>query len=165
MLLIALAIVLMLRVQEVRHVQDDMNRMMPHLEEQGVEKTVMRRRGALRRIEELEALCEAPAEAENRIPWLKQVAAEAASWAAGAPAPSGELTAAVNIRAAADALRAYGVRANDQSLHRAKTKLSEARAALADNAKPGTATDGLKDRLENLEQSQREHFQELEEAL
>lgn len=162
-LLIAVAIVMVLKVQEVQHVHDDVARMMPRLEESGVEGTTMRHRDALDRIRELEALCEAPSRIEDSLPQLRAVAEEAASWAAGSPAPSVELTAAVALRVAADTLRQYAVRPSNGLLSKARSELLDAKSAL-EGLEPRTfQTDGLRDRVKNLDYSRREQFQELEE--
>ncbi len=163
-LLIALAIVMMLRVKEIEHVNDDLQRMVPHLMEQGVEGEVMSHQDARQRIEELEGYCRAPYQLADQAKRLREVAAEAATWAAGAPSPSPELTTAVALRGAADSLREYAVRPSDRSLSKAEGQLSEARRALDGSPKAATATDALRDRLRNIEQSHREKIQDLEEV-
>lgn len=162
-LLIALAIVMILKVQEVEHVNDDLARMMPRLEEGGVEGKTMRHRDALDRIRELEALCDAPSRIEDSVSRLRTVAEEAAAWAAGSPAPSVELTAAVGLRVAADSLRQYAVRPSDRLLSKARSELLDAKSAL-EGLEPRTLqTDGLRDRMKNLDYSRREQLQELDE--
>lgn len=163
-LLIAAAIVLMLRVKEVEHARDDVARMIPQLEEQGVAGRTMRHRDALKRIKELESLCGMPSLIASSVPLLRQVAQEAASWAAGSPAPSVELTSAVSLRAAADTLREYAVRPSDRHLKKAKAELLDAKSALEGFEPTTTTTDGLRDRIKNIDYSRREQYQELEEA-
>lgn len=163
-LLIALAIVLMLRVKEIEHVNDDLQRMIPHLAEEGVEGEVMSHREARQRIEELEGYCRNSYQLADHVKRLREVAAEAASWAAGAPSPSLELTTAVALRAAADSLREYAVHPSERVLNRAEAQLHEARNALDGSAPAASSTDALRDRIRNIEQSHREKIQDLEEA-
>jgi hypothetical protein len=164
-LLFALAIVLMLRAREVEHVEDDLQRMVPNLMESGVQGEVMSHRVARDRIEELEGFCHSPNGMVDRVARLREVVAEAASWAAGAPSPSPELSAAVALRAAADSLREYALHPSDGVLRRAENQLAEARDALDGGDRPtALSTDGLRDRVRNIEQSQREKLRDLEEA-
>lgn len=163
-LLIAVAIVMILRAKEVQHLQDDVARMAPHLQEEGVEGRTMRHRDALQRIGELESLCATPSLIAASVPQLRRVAEEAASWAAGSPAPSVELTAAVALRVAADTLREYAVRPSGRLLAKARSELLDAKSALEGFEPTTTAVDGLRDRMKNIEYSQREKLQELEEA-
>ena len=161
--LIAVAIVMVLKVKEVEHVSDDVGRMMPYLEEQGVQGRTMRHREALDRISELESLCATPSLIESSLPRLRQLAEEAAGWAAGSPAPSVELTAAVELRAAIITLREYAARPSEQTLARAKAKLMDAQAALEGFEPTTTSTDALRDRIKNIDYSRREQLQEIEE--
>lgn len=161
--LIAVAIVMILKVQEVEHVRDDVGRMMPHLEEQGVQGRTMRHREALDRIRELESLCSTPSLIESSVPRLRQIAEEAAAWAAGSPAPSVELTAAVALRAAVVALREYAARPSDRTLSKARSELVDAKSALEGLEPTTTSTDALRDRMKNLDYSRREQLQEMAE--
>ncbi len=163
-LLIAVAIVLILRVKEVEHVRDDVARMVPLLEEEGVEARTMRHRDALARINELENLCATPSLIASSVPRLRQVAEEAASWAAGSPAPSVELTASVALRAAVIALREYAVRPSGRHLDKARSELLDAKSALEGFEPTTTTVDALRDRMKNIDYSRREQLQELEEA-
>ncbi|MCK5377984.1 MAG: hypothetical protein KAJ78_01220 [Acidobacteria bacterium] len=163
-LLIAVAIVLILRVKEVEHVRDDVARMVPLLEEEGVEARTMRHRDALARINELENLCATPSLIASSVPRLRQVAEEAASWAAGSPAPSVELTASVALRAAVIALREYAVRPSARHLDKARSELLDAKSALEGFEPTTTTVDALRDRMKNIDYSRREQLQELEEA-
>lgn len=164
-LLIALAIVLMLRVKEIEHVEDDIQRMVPHLMEAGVKGEVMSHREALDRIDELETFCRFPDELPGQVQRLRAVAAEAASWAAGAPSPSPELTTAVALRSAAQSLREYASHPSERVLSNAKRQLFEARAALdGETPSAASATDALRDRVRNIQQSHQEKLQDLEEA-
>jgi len=162
-LLIAVVIVMILKVKEVEHVRDDVARMVPYLEEEGVEGRTMRHRDALDRIREMEDLCSTPSRIASSVSRLREVAEEAAGWAAGSPAPSVELTASVALRAAVVALRDYAVRPSDRTLARAKSELLDAKSALEGFEPTTTTTDALRDRLKNIEYSQRERLQEIEE--
>lgn len=161
--LIAVAIVMILKVKEVEHVHDDIGRMMPYLEEQGVKGRTMRHREALDHIRELESLCTTPSLIESSVPRLRQLAEEAAGWAAGSPAPSVELTAAVALRAAIIALREYAARPSQRTLAKAKSELVDAKSALEGFEPTTTSTDALRDRMKNLDYSRREQMQEIEE--
>lgn len=163
-LLIALAIVMILRIQEIKHVDEGVRNMAPHLLENGVEASVMSHREARETIEELETMCRMPSLISEQVPRLREVAAKAASWAAGAPTPSPELTAAVALRKAALTLRDYALHPSEGTISRARRQLQEARVALEGGRPVGSSTDALRDRLQNLEQAHREHLQELEEA-
>lgn len=163
-LLIAVAIVMILRAKEVKHVRDDVARMVPYLEEQGVEGRTMRHRDALDRIQELENLCATPSLIASSVPQLRRIAEEAASWAAGSPAPSVELTASVALRAAVVALREYATRPADRLVAKAQSELLDAKSALEGFEPTTTTTDALRDRMKNIDYSRREQLQELEEA-
>ena len=163
-LLIALAIVMLLRIQEVKHVDEGVRNMAPNLVEAGIEGVVMSHREARQVIAELETLCGMPSQISDQVPRLREVAAKAAAWAAGAPTPSPELTAAVAIRKAAAALRDYALRPSEERIRHARGELRAAEAALSGEQAPARSTDALQDRLQNLEQAQRERLQELEEA-
>lgn len=164
-LLFALAIVLMLRVKEIEHIEDDIQTMVPHLMEAGVEAKVMSHREALARIDELSDYCLDPDEIRGHVTRLREIAAEAASWAAGAPSPSAELTTAVAIRGAAQSLREYASQGSNRALEQAKSQLGEARSALeGDTPASSSATHALRDRVRNIRQSHQEKLQDLEEA-
>ncbi len=163
-LLIAAAIVMVLRAKEVKHIQSDLARMAPRLQEEGVEGKTMRHRDALRRISEMENLCATPSLIAANVPLLRTVAEDAASWAQGSPSPSVELTAAVALRAAVVALREYAVRPSERHIATARSELLDAKSALEGFEPTTTMTDGLRDRLKNIDYSQREKLQELEEA-
>ncbi len=162
-LLFAVVIVMILKVKEVEHVRDDVARIVPYLEEEGVEGRTMRHRDALNRIREMENLCSTPSLIASSVPLLRQVAEEAAAWAAGSPAPSAELTASVALRAAVVALRDYAARPSDRHLSKARSELLDAKSALEGFEPTTTTTDALRDRLKNIDYSRREQLQELEE--
>ena len=165
--LIAAAVVLLLRGQEAQRTGHAAVRAADTVREAGVEAAPFDRDAARRAIHELAAM----ARGEGDLPaeTLARIAATAAAWAEGAPTPSAELTAAVAIRKAADELRQY--RLDGDAIHRraARRALLEASEALDRGAEPGGAgggsVRGVRDRLENLQQSERERLQELDEAL
>jgi len=164
-LLFAAAIVLILRTQEIKHVQDDVARMAPRLMEEGVEGRTMRHRDALARIKELEALCDSPSLIADSVPRLREITVEAAAWAAGSPSSSRELTAAVGLRVAADTLREYAIRPSGRHLGKAKAELEDAKLALeGQEPRTATSTDALRERIKNIDYAHREQLQELEEA-
>ena len=164
-LLIALAIVMILRVHEVRHVREEVAGMAPRLEEEGVTKKIMGHREAKAVMTELESLCSDPSELSTASGRLREISALAASWAAGAPAPSPELEAAVNIRQAANDLREQATNPSKNIIPSARKHLIAARNALGGaSVNEGNVTAGIRDRVKSLEQAQREHLQELEEA-
>lgn len=162
-LLIALAIVMVLRVHEVQHVKEDVALMAPRLQEEGVKKKVMGHREAQRVIAELEEFCADPSGLHSAIPRLREISSLAASWAAGAPAPSPELEAAVNIRQAANDLRESGT-SSKNGIGSARRHLNDAKRALAGGVDDSNITSGIRDRMKGLEQAQREHIQELNET-
>jgi len=163
-LLIAAAIVMVLRVREISHVKKDVETIVPHLREEGVTPEMMGHREAAGVIAELEHLVENPSLISTETTRLKEIVSKAASWAAGAPAPSPELEAAVAIRQASNDLREYGTGGSNNLLRSARSHLMAARNALAGNVGEAQITDGIRDRVKSLEQAQREHLQELEEA-
>jgi len=121
---------------------------------------------ARRAISYMEELIADPSAIEGSLSRLEEIARDAASWAEGSMSGSAELHAAVSIRAAADELRAYATDGRDEHLARARIRLERSGATLSGSggAPSGTMT-GLKDRLDNVEQSQRERMLELNDAL
>lgn len=136
------------------------------LREEGVTGAALDRQTAMRMIAAMDELIATPDMIADHLADLRVFAGTAASWADAAPSPSSELHAAVALRGAADELRAYGVNPRRNELARAQSFLGEARLALSGEAPgPGLATEGVRDRLENLQRSQREKVQEVEEEL
>jgi hypothetical protein len=117
----------------------------------------------------LEALLAAPETIDDRLADLRLFAETAGSWAAAAPSASRELHVAVLLRSAAGELRAHALDPSASHLDRARFKLEAARATLAGAAAgdpdPRLATDGVRDQLENLQQSAQERQLEVDEAL
>lgn len=163
-LLIALAIVMILRVREIQHVKEDVGLMAPRLEEEYVEKKIMGHRQAREVIDELRDLCSDPSSLRDSLPRLREISSLAASWAAGAPAPSPELEASVNIRQAANDLRETASNSSRNLIPSARKHLIAAENALGGARDDSNVTSGIRDRVKSLEQAQREHLQELNEA-
>ncbi len=162
-ILMALAIVLLLRSHEVTRNEEAVVRVSGRIHEAGVEGETFDRTEASRAIETLVAV--ARGERDATPDELAAIADQAARWAEGAPTPSAELTAAVAIRAAADELRQYRLTGGESHRTTARRKLLEAREALEGERTGGGSVQGVRDRLENLQQSEREHLQDLDEAL
>jgi hypothetical protein len=139
------------------------------LRETGVSADALDRNLALQMVAAMEGLVAAPDSVGEHVEDLTVVAATAASWAAHAQAPSSELRAAVALRSASGALRAQALSPSPVNLMRARRYLDAAQAALAPafdgSSGPGLATDAIRDQLENLQQSQKERYQELDEEL
>ena len=118
----------------------------------------------------METLLAAPETIAYHVEDLRAIAQTAAAWAAASPTASPELHAAVCLRTAAGHLRAYALGPSPQHLLQAERKLADARLSLrgggvGSSGSGGLATDGLRDRLGDLEQAAQEQRQELDEAL
>jgi predicted nucleic acid-binding protein len=135
------------------------------LRESGVEGRSFDRDLASEMVSSLRALLVSPEDLAGRTEELRAVAAEAASWAEAAPAPSVELRVAVALRSAAGELRAYSLRPTDRHLLAAEKHLDTAEAALAGEPVHNNPTDALRDQLENLQRSHQEQQLEVDEAL
>jgi len=141
------------------------------LREEGVTGRPLDRDLALQMIDAMEGLLDAPDTVPDHIDDLKTFAATAAAWADAAPSPSSELRAAVAVRKAAGELRAQATRPSTSHLMRARRYLNVASDAIrfagtaSGGPGPGLATDAVRDRLDNLQQSQQERYQELDEEL
>lgn len=141
------------------------------LREVGVTGRALDRNLALQMIGAMEGLLAIPDTLPDHIEDLKTFAATAAAWADAAPSPSSELRAAVAIRKAAGELRAQATRPSTAHLMRARRYLDVASDAIqfggtaSGGPGPGLATDAVRDRLDNLQQSQQERYQELDEEL
>ena len=163
--LLALAVVMLLRSQEVTRSEAAVTRAATAIREEGVASEAFDRAAASRAVTDLAAVARGEREADPGE--LAAIAARAARWAQGAPTPSAELTAAVAIRTAADELRQFALHGGDAHRSAARRALMRARDALAGggSAGGGGSVQGVRDRLQNLEQSEREHLQDLDEAL
>ncbi len=164
-ILLALAVVLLLRSHEVVRSEEAVVRVSDQLREEGIDAEAFDREAASHAVTTLAAV--ARGEREAAADELAAIAARAARWAEGAPTPSAELTAAVAIRTAADELRQFALSGGEAHRAAARRQLMRARDALAggESARGGGSVQGVRDRLQNLQQSEREHLQELNEAL
>ncbi len=164
-LLFVAAIVLILRSEETQAGLEGVASAAAGLREKNVEGRLLDHNAAEQIIDAMASLVEQPEEIQHHVQDLRQFAETAAAWADGSPSPSAELNLAVSIRGAAGELRAYALRPDQRRLDRARRNLSTARAALEGDAPLGGTASGLRDRLENLQQSHQEKLQELEETL
>jgi hypothetical protein len=141
------------------------------LREQGVTGKRLDRDGALQLVAAMDDLVTSPESIPEHVDDLKIIAETAAAWADAAPSPSAELRAAVALRRAAGELRTQALTPSTVHLMRARRYLGVAIDALeygahgAQGPGSGLATDAVRDRLENLQQSQRERYLEVEEEI
>jgi hypothetical protein len=141
------------------------------LREEGVDGRPLDPIAAHQMINAMNALLDSPETISEHVGDLKTFAATAAAWADAAPSPSSELRTAVSLRKAAGELRAQALSPSAVHIMRARRHLESATDALditstgIGGAGPGLATDAIRDRLENLQQSQQEQYQELDEEL
>ncbi|NOZ79815.1 MAG: hypothetical protein GXP48_11685 [Acidobacteria bacterium] len=164
-MLIAVAVVLYLRGTETREDVRAVQSVSTHLRESGVEARSFDRDTAVGYVHALEGLIQAPEAIASSNDRLKAISEAAAGWAQGAPAGSPQLDIAVALRSAADELTAYGLRGGEIHLAEAKQQLDAARAALSGRSEARPPTADVRDRLQNLERSQQEQMQHLDEAL
>ncbi len=141
------------------------------LREQGIEGQALDRDLAHQMVAAMEDLLAATDTIPQHVEDLKTFAATAAEWADAAPSPSAELRAAVALRRAAGELRTQATSPSTVHLMRARRYLGVAVDALeyagsgAGGPGPGLATDAVRDRIDNLEQSHKERYLEVEEEL
>jgi hypothetical protein len=141
------------------------------LREQGVTGKTLDRNLAFQLVAAMDNLVTSPETIPEHIDELKTFAVTAAAWADAAPSPSAELRAAVALRRAAGELRTQALTPSTVHLMRARRYLGVATDALESDANgvggpgPGLATDAVRDRLENLQQSQRERYLEVDEEI
>ena len=167
---LSMAVVVFLQSRDVTAKREALSIIATELREEGVEGLQLDRDRAFELIAVLEGLTDDPAAIPNHIDDLKTISETAARWAAGAASPSPELHASVALRAAAGELRGHAVRPTSTALDKARRKLGEARHALTTPAvgggtpaPSGLVTEGVRDRLQNLEAAQKERVLELEE--
>ncbi len=163
--LIAAAIVMYLNAHSAKSALDSVTHVAVDLREANANAAGFDPAQARRVLSALESLAAQPEQAAVHVDDLRAIAARAADWARGAPVPSTELHAAVCLRSAADALRAYGLRPSPAPLAIALSKLAEARAALAGRVDRPGAIGGLEDQIENLDRAHQEQLQQLDEEL
>jgi hypothetical protein len=170
--LLAMATVVFLQTRSVSTSQEALSMMATDLREEGVEGAAFDAERARRVITEMEGLIGDPDAIADHVDDLKVIADTAGRWAAGAASPSPELHASVALRSAAAELRRYSVTPSGASLNRARRELERARQALVirasgdgTTAPSGLVTEGVRDRLHNLEAAQKERELEVEEEL
>lgn len=170
-LLIAVGFVLYLTARDTTSSLDAVATVAADLREEGVTGRALDRDLARQMIDAMDDLVTAPDTIPEHVDDLKTFAATAAAWADAASSPSTELHIAVALRKTAGELRSQALSPSTAHLMRARRYLRAARDALdfgvtgQGGAGPGLATDAVRDRLENLEQSHQEQYQELEEEL
>ncbi|MEE4270919.1 MAG: hypothetical protein V2I67_04555 [Thermoanaerobaculales bacterium] len=172
--LLAMAMVVYLQSRDVAATRDAVTVIATQLKEEGVDARAFDRFQAREVIAVLEGLVADPSSIPDHLEDLKTIASTAAGWAAGALSPSPELHASVAIRKAAVELRSHGVNPSERKLKNASYELRRARHALSSptsggvdgsSAPSGLVTEGVQDRLHNLEAAQKERALELEEEL
>ena len=168
--LMAVGVMLYLNSRDAVSSLDAVATVASDLREEGVAGQALDRDLAHQMVDVMEDLLAAPDTISDHVEELKTFAASAASWADAAPSPSSDLHAAVSLRQAAGELRAYALDPTVAHLMRARNHLESARTALygegtGSGPGPGLATGAIRDRLENLQQSQQEQQQELDEAI
>jgi hypothetical protein len=170
-LLMAVGYMLYLTARDATSSLDAIATVATDLREQGVQGRALDYDLALQMIEAMQSLLASPETIPEHVEDLKTFAATAAAWADAAASPSSELRAAVALRRAAGELRTQALTPSTVHLMRARRYLGVAVDALefgvmgAGGPGPGLATDAVRDRLENLQQSQQERYQELDEEL
>jgi hypothetical protein len=169
---ISMAVVVILQSRDVTAKRDALAVIATELREEGVEGAKFDRERAFELIAVLEGLSNDPDSIPNHLEDLKTISSTAASWSAGAASPSPELHASVAIRKAAGELRDHAVRPSPSTLRKAQHELEKARHALTitspgdgTSAPSGLVTEGVQDRINNLEAAQKEKMLEVEEEL
>ncbi|MCP4895877.1 MAG: hypothetical protein GY906_02795 [bacterium] len=164
-LLFVAAIILILRGQETESGLQGVANAAANLREANVEGRMLDPIAAEEIVEAMTSLVVKPELIKHHVEDLRSFAATAASWADASPSPSLELNLAVAIRSAANELRAYATHGSGRNLELAQRQLTAARAALEGDAPIGNTASGVRDRLENIQQSHREKLQQLDETL
>jgi len=170
-MLIAVGFFLYLGARDATSSLDAVTAVASTLRESDVDASALDRRMAGEIISAMEVLQAEPETISDHLAELKVFAATAASWAEAAATPSTELHLAVAIRGAAGELRGYALTPSDVRLMRAHRLLEAARSTLegvGDGGAgdgPGLAVGGVRDRIDNLQQSHQERIQEVDEEL
>ena len=170
-LVIAAAYGLYLSAKDTTSSLDAVAKVAANLREEGVTGSSLDRDHAQRMIAAMNDLLATPDTIPDHAEDLRVFAETAAAWAKEAPSPSHDLHLAVSIRMAAGELRSYALRSSPAHLMRARRYLDESQDSLiggtagAGGPGPGLATGAIRDQLNNLQQSQQEQQQEMDEAL
>ncbi len=159
-LLLAMLVVLTLSSRTAKRDIDAANRAIPSLQEQAA--PVPFDEGAARGMRDrlLSLLDSSPLPEDE----LRQAAAHAAGWIAATSPGTNPYHAAVALRSAADELLAASADPGDPHRGRARRFLDEASQSLgsAPAPMPGGPTGAIRDQLQNLQDSQRERYREIE---
>jgi hypothetical protein len=170
-ILIAVGYMLYLTAKDTTASLDAIAVVATDLREQGIEGQALDRDLAYQMVGAMEDLLAATDTIPQHVEDLKTFATTAAEWADAAPSPSAELRAAVALRRAAGELRTQAMSPSTVHLMRARRYLGVAVDALeyagsgTGGPGPGLATDAVRDRIDNLEQSHRERYLEVDEEL
>jgi hypothetical protein len=164
-ILLAMAAVLYLQREDTEASLRAVSSVAADLREDGVSGRALDPEMAARMVDSLQELVDHPEEIRKHVDDLKTVTTTAAAWAAAAPSPSTDLRIAVSLRGAAGDLRSHGIQPSEMSLASARRNLQAARGALAGDPVGTAPTDAVRDRLENLQRSQQERYQDVEEEL
>jgi len=169
---LSMAVVVILQSRDVTAKRQALATIATELREEGVDGAKFDRERAFELIAVLDGLSADPDAIPNHLEDLKTISSTAASWAAGAASPSPELHASVAIRKAAGELRSHAVKPSSSALQKAQRELEKARHALTTtspgdgtSAPSGLLTEGVQDRLHNLEAAQKEKMLEIDEEL
>jgi hypothetical protein len=169
---ISMAVVVILQSRDVTAKRQALAVIATELREEGVDGATFDRERAFELISVLDGLSGDPDSIQNHLDDLKTISSTAASWAAGAASPSPELHASVAIRKAAGELRSHAVKPSPSTLSKARHELEKARQALTTtgpgdgtSAPSGLVTEGVQDRIHNLEAAQKEKMLEIDEEL
>ncbi len=169
---ISMAVVVFLQSRDVTAKREALAIIATELQEEGVDGRRFDRARALELITELEGLAADPDTIASHIDDLKIISETAAGWAAGAASPSPELHASVALRSAAGELRRLcrATESNGVGQGRLQTLPGASRPHTTTpgdgtTAPSGLATEGVQDRLRNLEAAQKERALEVEEEL
>jgi hypothetical protein len=165
-ILLAAAAVLFLQQRSATESFQGITKVAANLREHGVEGRPFDRELAESMLGSLEELLREPDEVPNHTEDLRTISSAAASWADAAASPSLELRVSVSLRAAAADLREFGIRRSPMALSSASRNVERAKSALAGEGGGGSPpVDAVRDRMENLQRSQQERQQEIEEEL
>ncbi len=159
-LVIAMAIVLHLSATSSKRSLDAVAGGVPELSENVAPQT-FDAEAAARLADRLEGLLDERSLPESE---LADAARQAAGWAAATTPGTPSYRAAVKLRAAAVELRASSS-PRDRHRENARRALADARAALSGGGPPPTGVDAIRDQIENLQRSQQQRTQDVEQGL
>lgn len=159
MLLVVMVVVLILSTRQTRHDVEAVRSVNLGTSE-NVAPRAFDRAAADRMADRLRGLL---AQADLPLEELRAAEEEAAGWAAGLAPGTFDYHMAVNLRGAAGELLAASPSLDDPHRFRAKQLLQQAETAPGQpGGGPPGAVGGLKDQLQNLQQSHQEKIQEVE---